>query len=61
MPYLGKDETRAPLRRLSDWVVMKLMEPYLGKERNITTDNFFPAQAIAAEEDEHCGNGKQSH
>ena len=46
-PYLGKDETRAPSHRLSDWVVMKLMEPYLGKGRNVTTDNFFTSYGLA--------------
>ena len=45
--YLGEDETRAPSHRLSEWVVMKLMEPYLGKERNVTTDNFFISYGLA--------------
>ena len=39
--YLGKDERRASSQRLSDWVVMSLMEHHLGKERNVATDNFF--------------------
>ena len=30
IPYLGKEESRAPSQRLSDWVVMNLMQPYLG-------------------------------
>lgn len=40
-PYLGKDETRRPGQRLGDSVVLKMVEPYLGKCRNITTDSFF--------------------
>ena len=41
IPYLGTNETRTPSHRFSDWVVMKLIKPYLGKERNVTADNFF--------------------
>ena len=37
-PYVGKDESRSTDERVSDHVVMKLAEPYLKKERNITTD-----------------------
>ena len=33
IPYLGKEESRSPSQRLSDWVVMNLMQPYLGKGR----------------------------
>ena len=36
IPYLGKEESRAPSQRLSDWVVTNLMQPYLGKGRNVT-------------------------
>ena len=39
--YLGKDESRPSTQRLSDKVVMTLMEPFMGKGRNVTTDNFF--------------------
>lgn len=46
-PYLGKDETRPVGQRLADNVVMKLMEPYLGKGRNVTTDNFFTSLSLA--------------
>ena len=45
--YFGKNETRALSHRLSDWVVMKLMEPYFGKGRNVTTDNFFTSYGLA--------------
>jgi hypothetical protein len=41
IPYLGKDETRSANERLSENVVMCLMTPYMGKGRNVTTDNFF--------------------
>ena len=47
IPYLGKEESRAPSQRLSDWVVMNLMQPYLGKGRNVTTDNFFTSYSLA--------------
>ncbi|TRY76094.1 hypothetical protein DNTS_033980 [Danionella cerebrum] len=46
-PYLGKDETRMPGQRLGDSVVLKMVEPYLGKGRNITTDNFFTSLELA--------------
>ena len=48
-PYLGKDETRPAGLRLADHVVMKLMEPYTGKGRNVTTDNFFTSLGLAKE------------
>ncbi|KAF7640843.1 hypothetical protein LDENG_00010390, partial [Lucifuga dentata] len=38
-PYLGRDETHRPGQRLGGSVVLKMAEPYLGKGRNITTDN----------------------
>ena len=47
IPYLGKEESRAPSQRLSDWVVMNLMQAYLGKGRNVTTDNFFTSYSMA--------------
>ena len=37
IPYLGKDEARP------------LVEPYLGKERNVTTDIFFTLIHLATE------------
>uniref|UniRef100_A0A3B3SZ47 PiggyBac transposable element-derived protein domain-containing protein n=1 Tax=Paramormyrops kingsleyae TaxID=1676925 RepID=A0A3B3SZ47_9TELE len=46
-PYLGKDETRRPGQRLGDSVVLKMVEPYLGKGRNITTDSFFTSLKLA--------------
>jgi len=48
-PDLGKDETRPPGQRLADSVVMKLMTPYLGKGRNVTTDNYFTSLNLARE------------
>ena len=47
LPYLGKDELRPPTERLSDNVVMTLMEPFMGKGRNVTTDNFFTSFLLA--------------
>ena len=46
-PYLGKDDSRPPGVRLGDSVVMKLMKPYIGKGRNVTTDNFFTSLKLA--------------
>jgi len=40
-PYLGKDDERLEGDRLGDHVVKKLVEPYLNKGRNVTSDNFF--------------------
>ena len=48
IPYLGKDESRPCTQRLSD-VVMTLMEPFMGKSRNVTTDNFFASFLVAKE------------
>ena len=47
IPYLGKNETREPSHRLSDWVVINRVEPYLGKGRNVTTDSFFKSFGLA--------------
>ncbi|XP_035272145.1 piggyBac transposable element-derived protein 4-like [Anguilla anguilla] len=46
-PYLGKDEARPVGERLADNVVMRLVEPFVGKGRNITSDNFFTSIALA--------------
>lgn len=46
-PYLGKDESRPPGERLGENVVMRLMEPFLGKGRNVTLDNFFTSVSLA--------------
>lgn len=46
-PYLGKDEMRRPGQRLGDSVVLKMVAPYLGRGRNITTDNFFTSLELA--------------
>ena len=45
--YLVKDKTCAPSHRHFNCVVMKLMEPYLGKGRNVTNDNFFTLYGLA--------------
>ncbi|KAF2890870.1 hypothetical protein ILUMI_15303 [Ignelater luminosus] len=39
--YLGKDETRPQDQALSENVVLRLLEPFTKKGRNVTTDNFF--------------------
>jgi len=46
-PYLGKDEERPVDRTLGHHVVQRLMEPYLHKGRNVTTDNFFTGLKLA--------------
>ncbi|CAL9705959.1 unnamed protein product [Knipowitschia caucasica] len=47
LPYLGKDSSRPSGERLSETVVMRLMEPFLDKGRNVTTDNFFTSLSLA--------------
>ncbi|XP_040570852.1 piggyBac transposable element-derived protein 4-like [Lepeophtheirus salmonis] len=46
-PYLGKDSQRPASKSLSEYVVMKLREPYLSKGRNVTTDNLFTSLSLA--------------
>ena len=46
-PYLGKDEHRPKNESVSEYVVLQLMDPYLGKGRNVTTDNFFTSVKLA--------------
>ena len=46
-PYLGKDESRDPSVPLGEFVALKLVEPYTGRGRNITMDNFFTSIPIA--------------
>ena len=45
-PYLGKDETRPLNQSLGESVVLRLMEPYIGKGRNVTTDRFFTSVSL---------------
>ncbi|XP_048857205.1 uncharacterized protein LOC125724512 [Brienomyrus brachyistius] len=47
LPYLGKDPSCPSGERLSENVVMRLMEPFLDKGRNVTTDNFFTSLSLA--------------
>ena len=49
MPYLGKDEARPVTQRLPESMVKKIVEPYLGKGRNVTTDNFFISSHLATQ------------
>ena len=64
IPYLGKDETRPATQRLFESVVIKLVEPYLGKGRNATTDNFFTSIHLATQlrkkKDVTCRDPKQT-
>ncbi|XP_041834104.1 piggyBac transposable element-derived protein 1-like [Melanotaenia boesemani] len=47
LPYLGKDPSRPSEERLSESVVMKLIEPFMDKGRTVTTDNFFTSLSLA--------------
>uniref|UniRef100_A0A674PP83 PiggyBac transposable element-derived protein domain-containing protein n=2 Tax=Takifugu rubripes TaxID=31033 RepID=A0A674PP83_TAKRU len=47
LPYLGKDPTWPRGERVSESVVMRLMEPFLDEGRNVTTDNFFTSLSLA--------------
>lgn len=47
-PYLGKDENRESSVPLGEFVVLKLMEPFTGCGRTVTTDNFFTSVPLAA-------------
>ncbi|XP_066517805.1 uncharacterized protein [Hoplias malabaricus] len=46
-PYLGKDPSQPKGERLSENVVMKLVEPFLGKGRTVTTGKFFTSVSLA--------------
>lgn len=46
-PYLGKNEERDQSQRLSEFVVMKLIEPFQNMGRNVTVDNFFTSLELA--------------
>ena len=45
--FLGKGVSLASAQRLSDWVVVSLMKPFLGKDSNSTTDNFLTLLKLA--------------
>uniref|UniRef100_A0AAV2J945 PiggyBac transposable element-derived protein domain-containing protein n=1 Tax=Knipowitschia caucasica TaxID=637954 RepID=A0AAV2J945_KNICA len=47
IPYLGKDAARPAGQRLGERVVLNLMEPFMDKGRNVTTDNFFTSLSLA--------------
>ena len=49
IPYMGEDESRPFTQRLSDNVVMTLMEPFMGKDRSVTTESFVTAFLLAKE------------
>lgn len=46
-PYLGKDAKRESSIPLGEFVTLKLMEPYTGRGRNVTTDHFFTSLSLA--------------
>lgn len=46
-PYLGRDGHRPKEQSLSEYVVLQLMDSFLGKGRNVTTDNFFTSVKLA--------------
>jgi len=46
-PYLGKEENRGASTPLGKFVVLKLMEPFTGCGRSVTTDNFFTSASLA--------------
>ncbi|KAK7893479.1 hypothetical protein WMY93_022631 [Mugilogobius chulae] len=46
-PYLGKNEARPPGQRLGESIVLKLVEPFMDKGRNVTVDNFFTSLSLA--------------
>ncbi|CAK6973186.1 piggyBac transposable element-derived protein 4-like [Scomber scombrus] len=46
-PYLGRDPRRPAKLSVGENVVMRLVEPFMGRGRNITTDNFFTSLTLA--------------
>ena len=49
IPCLDNDESRPFTQRLSDNVIMIFMETFMGRGRNVTTDNFFTSVLLAKE------------
>ncbi|CAJ0966483.1 unnamed protein product [Ranitomeya imitator] len=47
LPYLGKDPSHPSGERLSETVVMRLMEPFMDKGRTVTTNNLFTSLSLA--------------
>ena len=61
--YLGKDESCASSERLSNWVIMSLIKPFLGKGRYVITEKFFTLLKLAhslKQKNQHYGNRQQS-
>ncbi|KAJ8868807.1 hypothetical protein PR048_030348 [Dryococelus australis] len=48
-PYLGKDAIRPADRPLGEHVVLRLMEPFFDKGRNVTTDSYFTSVSLDSE------------
>ena len=47
--YLRKNEAKSATQTLSEIAVIQITEPYLGKGRSITTDNFFTSIHLATQ------------
>ena len=48
LSYLGNDETQNLATFLSEFVVMRLLEPYDMKGRTVTTDNIVTNSSLAS-------------
>ena len=46
-PYIGKEAHRPTNQPVTEFVVLQLMEPFLDKGRNVTTDNFFTSLQLS--------------
>ena len=49
IPYFGKEDARPATQKLFESVIIKIVEPYLEKERSVTTDNFFTSTHLATQ------------
>lgn len=47
-PYSGKNENKPASISLGEFVALKLIEPFTGCGRNVTTDNFFTSKSLAS-------------
>ncbi|XP_028674442.1 piggyBac transposable element-derived protein 4-like [Erpetoichthys calabaricus] len=47
IPYLGRDGTRKPGERPSETVALRLVEPFIGKGRNVTVASRFTSLSLA--------------
>ena len=49
LPYLKKDKTHPASERVVDHVIIQLIQPFLDKERNVTTDNYFTSVTLTTQ------------